>query len=92
MQKQLATMRMIAIALALFLVIAIIVIVNDRTTISRLRSPAQQNITAQRDIIREDCAGTDADSQKKCADDLQSLSDLLGEFSKNLHPAAAATQ
>lgn len=92
MQKTLATTRAIAIALGVLLIIAIIVIVHDHGVIKELRSPAQQNISAQADIIRQDCAGTDVTSQEKCANDLQALSDLLGKFSKNMHAGTTTPQ
>ena len=39
-----------------------------------------QNVTAQRDLIREHCSQTDADSKAACAKDLQDLGDMLREF------------
>jgi hypothetical protein len=91
MQQKLVTTRWIAGVLGVLLVIAIIIIWNDHKTITALEAPARQNITAQRDIIREDCTATDADSRLKCADDLQSLSDLLAQFSKTIHTGSASS-
>ena len=85
MQQKLATMQIIAGLLGILLVIAIIVVVNQHKTITELKCPAKQNITAQRDIIREDCTATDPNSVERCADDLQALSDLLAQFSKAVH-------
>lgn len=75
---------MLAAVLGGALIISLLVIWNDHKTIKALQDPAHQNITAQRDIIREDCSATDPVSKEKCADDLQALSELLGEFSKTL--------
>jgi len=91
MEKKLATARTLAGILAILLVIAIIVIASDQKTISELRAPAMQNITAQQDIIREDCTASDPSSQERCAQDLQNLSELLGKFSKQRAANAAAT-
>jgi transcriptional regulator of NAD metabolism len=48
-----------------------------------LTNPAakDENVTVQRDLIREHCSQTDASSQEACAKDLQKLSDMLREFS-----------
>ena len=91
MEKKLTTARTIAVLLAILLVITAVIIYNDNKTIAALKAPAQMNITAQRDIIREDCTASDPASQAKCGDDLQSLSDLLAKFSKNMHTGALAT-
>lgn len=85
MEKKLSTLRAVAAILAVALVIAIIVIINDHSTITGLKASTAQNLTAQRDVIREDCAATDPASVQQCATDLQGLSDLLGQFSKNMH-------
>lgn len=84
MQQKLMGTRMLAGILGLFLIIALFVIWNDHQTIQKLEAPAKQNITMQRDVIREDCADTTPAGQERCADDLQQLSDLLSEFSKGL--------
>lgn len=78
--------RILIAVLVILLIVAAIVIYHDRTTISSLR--AQANITTQRDIIREHCTSSDALEHAKCADDLQTLSDMLSSFSKTL-PAPA---
>lgn len=82
MEKKLATARMFAWILGILLVVALVVIWNDSRTISDLKNPARNNITAQQDIIREDCSANDPDSRARCADDLQHLSDLLNSFAK----------
>jgi hypothetical protein len=86
MEQKLATTRVIAGALAVLLAIAIVIIINDHKAIADLRSSGRQNITAQRDIIRQDCAATDPSSVERCAQDLKNLSDLLAQFSR--HPQA----
>lgn len=73
--------------LAILLIIALVVIYSDHKTIKNLQS--QANITTQRDVIREHCTSEDPEVRKLCADDLQKLSDLLGQFSKTLPPAPA---
>ncbi len=82
MEKKLVATQFIALGLVLALIIAAFVIWNQHQAIVALKAPAAQNITMQRDIIREDCSKSDADSIARCADDLQSLSDLLAQFSK----------
>lgn len=82
MEKKLATARTLAWIFGILLAIAVIVAWNDTRTISKLEAPGKQNITAQQDTIREDCAASDADSRARCADDLQRLSDLLAQFGK----------
>lgn len=80
MQKKLALTQTVAVALLFLLVVAIGFLIKDHTTIATLKAQAEQNLTAKRDVIREDCAATDAEAGKRCADDLQALSDLLAKF------------
>ena len=89
MQQKLTTTRYLAGFFAVLLIIALVVIWNDHQKIVALQSPAQQNLSLQQDKIREDCSATDADSQIRCADDLQNLSDLLAKFSKTRGGATA---
>lgn len=72
---------MVAWVFGLLLAIALIVIAVEHQTIKKFQGPGG-NITAQQDFIREDCAGLDADSKSRCADDLQRLSDLLSQFAR----------
>ncbi|MGE5541044.1 MAG: hypothetical protein ACM3TU_02030 [Bacillota bacterium] len=82
--------RIFIALLVILLVVAAIVIYHDHTTIASLR--AQANITAQRDLIREHCTSSDPVEHAKCADDLQTLSDMLSAFSKTLPPAPATSK
>jgi hypothetical protein len=82
MEKKLSTARVLAVILGLLLIIAIGIIIKDRKTIGDLEASAKNNVTLQRDLIREDCAATDAASVARCADHLQNLSELLKTFSK----------
>ncbi len=47
-----------------------------------------KNITEKRDLIREHCVATDAESKALCAQDLQDLTDLLKEFSMEMAKGA----
>lgn len=51
-------------------------------------STANKNITEKRDLIREHCVATDAQSKELCAQDLQDLTDLLKEFSAEMAKSA----
>lgn len=85
MQQKLNTARVIIGFLVAALIICAVVIWNNNQTIAKLEAPGKQNISAQADVIRTDCSASDADSQARCADDLQQLSDLLAKFSKTMH-------
>ncbi len=91
MEKKLTLAYALAVILALMLVAAILFIIKDHKTIQTLKADAAQNITAQRDVIREDCSASDAGAAKRCADDLQNLSDLLSKFQVT-NPTATTTR
>lgn len=84
MEKKLTFARTLAAVFGAALVIALIVIWNNHTTIKELQDPNRNNITVQRDLIREACSGNSPADVERCADQLQRLSELLTEFSKGL--------
>jgi uncharacterized membrane-anchored protein YhcB (DUF1043 family) len=57
---------------------------NQPKDLSQVLQNGKTDITQVRNQISIDCKATDADGKKHCADDLQTLSDTLHEFSTNV--------
>lgn len=71
-KKQLALAWTLVGVLAVLLLIAGFFLTNP--------GAKSQNISAQRDSIREHCSQSDQESRTACAKDLQDLGDMLREF------------
>ncbi len=84
MDKKLKTARLAGWIFGTLFVVAVGVILYQHAKLAELESPLNRNLSAQQDIIREDCSAKDAESQARCADDLQKLADLLAQFSKSV--------
>ncbi len=88
-KKQLTIAWTIAGILAVLLLIALYFVLNPKKDLGTVLQEGQQDITAQRDKIRADCNSTDLDKKAACAADLQDLSDILREFSKDVAHATS---
>ena len=87
-RQEARTAWIIAGILAVLLVIAVIFWMNAKKDLDTVLAEGQADIGAMRDKIAVDCHASDADSKKRCQEDLDDLSSILTEFSKNLDKAA----
>ena len=74
----------IAAVLAALLIIVTFLWLN---AVSRLDNG---NLTVQRDLIREYCAKTDADSRARCQEEIEDMTTMLEKFSRDLQNLPAA--
>ncbi len=90
-KKSAQTAWTVAAVLAVLLIIALGFWWNAKHDLAKVLESGKQDITAQRDKIRADCALTDAASKAQCGQDLQDLADILREFSTNVAHATTTT-
>jgi hypothetical protein len=86
-KKKLSVSYAVIGVLAVALIVSLFFNFHEPATLGSVLENGKQDITAQRDKIREDCSSTDAAVRKQCGDDLQELADILREFSKDLDKA-----
>ncbi len=86
-KKEARTAWIIAGILAVLLVIAVVFWMNAKKDLDTVLSEGKEDITVLRDRIAVDCKGTDQASKDRCSDNLDKLSNVLKEFSKDVEKA-----
>ncbi len=89
MQKKLTLAWTIAGILAVLLVISVYFVMNPKKDLATVLQEGKEDISAQRDQIRLNCSGTDGTSKAKCQADLDELTEILKEFSKDIKKASS---
>ncbi len=88
-KKKLTLAWTVAGILAVLLAIALFFLMNQPKDLDTVLQEGKEDVTAQRDRVAEACNGDDAKSQAKCQDELQELSDILRDFSKDIDKATS---
>ncbi|KND46995.1 MAG: hypothetical protein AB199_01005 [Parcubacteria bacterium C7867-004] len=88
-KKQLTLAWTVAGILAVLLVISVYFIMNPKRDLDTVLQDGKEEIAAQRDEIRKNCANTDDLSKKRCQKDLDELADILKDFSKDITKASS---
>jgi predicted MarR family transcription regulator len=78
--------------LAVGLIVALIALANREPDLGTVLEDGREEVTAQRDRIREACNGTDAASQRACNEELEDLADILREFSQEIDRATSSVE
>lgn len=89
-KKQLTLAWAVAGVLAIALIVALVALMNQDKDLGSVLQEGREDLTEQRDRIAAACESTDTESQERCQDELNRLSDLLREFSQNIERAAPA--
>jgi len=88
-KKQLTLAWTVAGILAVLLVIALFFLMGERNDLGSVLEEGREDITAQRDEIREACNSTDEASRARCNESLEELADILREFSLEIERATS---
>lgn len=75
--------------LAVLLIIALYFVANPRKDLQTVLEEGKEDITEQRDRIREVCEGTAA-NQNDCQDELDDLAEILRDFSRDIDKATTS--
>ena len=88
-KKQLTLAWTVAGILAVLLIIAVYFAMNPKKDLATVLQEGKEDISVQRDQIAMHCSGTDDASKKACQEDLDELTDILKEFSKDIKKASS---
>jgi len=88
-KKQLTIAWTVAGILAILFLVALYFAMNPQKSLGTVLQEGREDISEQRDRIKESCEGTDAASQADCQDELDELADILREFSRDIERATS---
>lgn len=86
-KKKLTLAWTVAGILAVLLVISLFFLMNQEKDLGTVLQEGKEEVTAQRDRVAEACDGTDPDA---CNRELEDLSNILKEFSKDITKATSS--
>lgn len=88
-KKKLTLAWAVAGILAIALIVALVALMNQEKDLATVLEEGREDITEQRDRIADACEGPDAESQERCQNELEELSDILRDFSRDLDRASS---
>lgn len=91
-KKQLTIAWVIAGILAVGLIIALVALMNQKKDLGTVLQEGREDLTEQRDRIAEACQSEDAASQRRCQNELDELSDILRDFSRDIDRATSTAE
>ncbi len=88
-KKQLTIAWTVAGILAVLLLISLYFVMNPKKDLGTVLQNGKEDISEQRNRIRESCNGTDTKSREECQRDLDELTNILRDFSKDIRRATS---
>jgi len=91
-KKKLTLAWTVAGILAVLLAITLFFLMNPERNLGTVLQEGKEDVSAQRDRVEEACNGTDTQSKARCQDELNELSDILRDFSRDINRATSTME